>query len=329
MGEQQSLNLQSPVSFIINEAKLMNIDSTPTRYAWLSIAAALATIALKSGAYLLSGSVGLLSDAMESIVNLVAAVMALLMLRLAAQPPDEEHAYGHSKAEYFASGIEGTLILIAALASAYAAIDRLLHPQELKQLDLGLAVSLAAALINLVVAQVLRRAGQRYRSVTLEADASHLMTDVWTSGGVLLGVGAVWLSGWASLDSIVALLVSVNIVWMGVRLMRSSALGLMDTSITNEELALIESKLETFRRQGIQFHALRTRQAGARRFIAVHVLVPGRWTVQYGHDRLEEIEEAIRVALPGTTILTHLEPLEDPISMDDIEIDRRDEKVTG
>lgn len=307
----------------------MNIDSTPTRYAWLSIAAALATIALKSGAYLLSGSVGLLSDAMESIVNLVAAVMALLMLRLAAQPPDEEHAYGHSKAEYFASGIEGTLILIAALASAYAAIDRLLHPQELKQLDLGLAVSLAAALINLVVAQVLRRAGQRYRSVTLEADASHLMTDVWTSGGVLLGVGAVWLSGWASLDSIVALLVSVNIVWMGVRLMRSSALGLMDTSITNEELALIESKLETFRRQGIQFHALRTRQAGARRFIAVHVLVPGRWTVQYGHDRLEEIEEAIRVALPGTTILTHLEPLEDPISMDDIEIDRRGDKVIG
>ncbi|MFN8446288.1 MAG: cation diffusion facilitator family transporter [Caldilineaceae bacterium] len=307
----------------------MNIETTPTRYAWLSIAAALATIALKSGAYFLSGSVGLLSDAMESIVNLVAAVMALLMLRLAALPPDEEHAYGHSKAEYFASGIEGALILIAALASAYAAIDRLLHPQELKQLDIGLAVSLTAALINLVVAQVLRRAGQRYRSVTLEADASHLMTDVWTSGGVLLGVGAVWLSGWASLDSIVALLVSANIIWMGVRLMRSSALGLMDTSITNEELTLVEGELETFRRQGIQFHALRTRQAGARRFMAVHVLVPGRWTVQYGHDRLEEIEEAIRTALPGTTIFTHLEPLEDPVSMDDIEIDRRGEKVAG
>lgn len=301
----------------------MNLNhSTPTRFAWLSIAAALATIALKTSAYLLSGSVGLLSDALESIVNLVAAVMALLMLRLAALPPDEEHAYGHSKAEYFASGIEGALILIAALSGGYAAIERLMNPQPLKQLDIGLAVSLGAALINLVVAQVLRRAGRTHRSVTLEADADHLMTDVWTSAGVLLGVGAVWVTGWAPLDSIVAVLVSVNIIWMGVRLMRSSALGLMDTAFSNEERALIEHEFETFRQQGIQFHALRTRQAGARRFMSVHVLVPGRWSVQRGHDCLEEIEKAIRTVLPGTTIATHMEPLEDPVSMEDIEIDR-------
>lgn len=300
----------------------MNHTSNLTRFAWLSIAAALATITLKTSAYLLSGSVGLLSDALESIVNLVAAVMALMMLRLAALPPDEEHAYGHGKAEYFASGIEGALILMAAVSSAYVAVARLLHPQELKQLDIGLAVSLAAALINLVVARILARAGRTYRSVTLEADSAHLMTDVWTSVGVLLGVGAVWFTGWTSLDSIVALLVSANIVWMGIRLMRSSALGLMDTALSNEERTVINGILESFRQQGIEFHALRTRQAGVRRFMSVHVLVPGDWTVQFGHDNLEAIESAVRQALPGITIFTHLEPLEDPLSMDDMEIDR-------
>ena len=300
----------------------MSIESAPTRYAWLSIAAALATITLKTGAYWLSGSVGLLSDALESIVNLVAAVMALMMLRLAALPPDEDHAYGHSKAEYFASGVEGALIMMAALSSVYIAIERIIHPQELRQVDIGLAVSLVAAAINLVVARVLRRAGQQYRSVTLDADASHLMTDVWTSLGVIVGVGAVWFSGWTTFDSIVALLVSANIVWMGFRLMRTSALGLMDTALSNEERVIIDGALEPFRQQGIEFHALRTRQAGARRFMAVHVLVPGRWSVQYGHDKLEEIEHALRMALPGISVFTHLEPIEDPLSMDDVEIDR-------
>lgn len=300
----------------------MNSTSTLTRFAWLSIAAALATIALKTIAYLLSGSVGLLSDALESIVNLVAAVMALLMLRLAALPPDEEHAYGHSKAEYFSSGIEGALILMAAASSAYVAIDRLMRPQELKQLDIGLGISIAAALINLVVARILLRAGRTHRSITLEADSAHLMTDVWTSVGVVLGVGAVWLTGWTVIDSIVALLVSANIVWMGFRLMRSSALGLMDTAFSNEELRIIHGTLVPFQQEGIEFHALRTRQAGARRFMSVHVLVPGRWTVQAGHDTLERIEEAIRNALPAINVFTHLEPLEDPVSMDDMEIDR-------
>lgn len=300
----------------------MSIESAPTRYAWLSIAAALATITLKTGAYWLSGSVGLLSDALESIVNLIAAVMALMMLRLAALPPDEEHAYGHSKAEYFASGVEGALIMMAALSSVYIAIERIIHPQELRQVDIGLAVSLVAAVINLVVARILRRAGQQYRSVTLDADASHLMTDVWTSLGVIVGVGAVWFSGWTTFDSIVALLVSANIVWMGFKLMHTSALGLLDTALSNEERVIIDGALEPFRQQGIEFHALRTRQAGARRFMAVHVLVPGRWSVQYGHDKLEEIEHAVRMALPGTSVFTHLEPIEDPLSMDDVEIDR-------
>lgn len=300
----------------------MSIESAPTRYAWLSIAAALATITLKTGAYWLSGSVGLLSDALESIVNLIAAVMALMMLRLAALPPDEDHAYGHSKAEYFASGVEGALIMMAALSSVYIAIERIIHPQELRQVDIGLAVSLVAAVINLVVARILRRAGQQYRSVTLDADASHLMTDVWTSLGVIVGVGAVWFSGWTTFDSIVALLVSANIVWMGFKLMHTSALGLLDTALSNEERVIIDGALEPFRQQGIEFHALRTRQAGARRFMAVHVLVPGRWSVQYGHDKLEEIEHALRMALPGISVFTHLEPIEDPLSMDDVEIDR-------
>ncbi len=301
----------------------MTIDRLSLRrYAWLSIAAAVFTIALKSIAYLLTGSVGLLSDALESFVNLAGALMALAMLTVAARPADEEHPYGHGKAEYFSSGVEGTLILVAAASIAIAAIRRLIAPQPLEQVGLGLIVSLAASLINLGVALVLLRAGRRYRSVTLEANAQHLLTDVWTSVGVLVGVGAVALTGWQWLDPIVALLVAANIVWSGTHIVRKSVLGLMDTALPAAEQAAIQQVLEQQQQDGVQYHALRTRQAGARRFMSVHVLVPGVWTVQRGHQLLEQIESEIRTAVPDITVFTHLEAVEDGASWDDIALDR-------
>ena len=299
-------------------------DRNLKRFAWLSIAAALATIALKTLAWWLTCSVGLLSDALESIVNLAGAVMALWMLTLAAQPADRDHTYGHSKAEYFASAFEGLLILVAAFSIAWTAINRLQHPQPLEQLGIGLAVSVLASLINLVVSRVLLAAGRRHRSITLEADAHHLMTDVWTSAGVLVGIGAVALTGWNALDPVVALLVAANIVWTGVQLVRRSADGLMDIALPSEQQAAIEKVLDTYRQQGLDFHALLTRQAGARVFISVHVLVPGAWTVQQGHDQAEGIEAAIRTVLPHAHVLTHLEPIEDSVSHDDDCLDRKD-----
>ena len=293
-----------------------------TRFAWLSIAAAILTIALKGVAYLLTGSVGLLSDALESFVNLVGALMALAMLTIAARPADEGHAYGHSKAEYFSSGVEGTLILMAAVSIGAAALPRLLAPKPLEQIGLGLGVSVAASLINLGVALILLRASKRYRSITLEANAHHLMTDVWTSAGVLVGVGAVALTGWQRLDPIVALLVAGNIVWSGFRIVRDSALGLMDTSLPVGEQNKLRRVLEPYLQSGIQYHALRTRQSGARQFVSLHVLVPGRWTVRRGHRLLEKIEADIRQALPSATVFTHLESLNDPVSWEDVGLDR-------
>ena len=296
--------------------------STLTRYAWLSIAAALLTIALKTAAYLLTGSVGLLSDALESFVNLAGAVMALAMLTVAARPADEDHAYGHSKAEYFSSGVEGTLILVAALGIGYAAVERFLNPRTLEQVGVGLLVSVVASGINLGTALVLLRAARKYESVTLDANAHHLLTDVWTSAGVLLGVGAVALTGWQPLDSLVALLVAGNIVYSGVRIVRESALGLMDTALPADEQRKITSVLEANQHDDIQFHALRTRQSGARHFVSFHVLVPGSWTVQQGHRLLEKIEAELRAALPNSTVFTHLESLDDPASWDDLALDR-------
>lgn len=293
-----------------------------TRYAWLSIAAAILTIGLKAAAYWLTGSVGLLSDALESLVNLVAALMALAMLTLAARPPDEEHAYGHGKAEYFSSGVEGALICVAALSIGWAAWPRLFDPKPIEEAGLGLAISTVASLINFGVARVLLAASRRYHSITLEADAHHLMTDVWTSAGVLLGIGAVLVTGWERLDPIIALLVAANIVWTGVQLVRRSALGLLDTALPPEELVVIQELLERYAGEGIQHHALRTRQSGARRFASVHILVPGEWTVQHGHQLLERIEGDIRQALPNVTVFTHLEPLEDPVAWEDIQLDR-------
>ena len=295
-----------------------------TRFAWLSIAAALATMALKGVAYLLTGSVGLLSDALESLVNLAGALMALAMLSVAARPPDEDHAHGHGKAEYFSAGAEGALIVIAAISIGVAAVDRLMHPRPLERVGLGLAVSVVAALLNLAVALVLLRAARANRSATLQASAHHLLTDVWTTAGVLVGVGAVAATGWLPLDPIVAIAVAANIVWAGGRILRDSVAGLMDASLPADEQRVIQRLLDGYAAKGIEYHALRTRRAGAHRFVTVHVLVPPDWTVQRGHDLLEQVEADIRRALPPVTVLTHLEPLGDPAAMADQDLHRAD-----
>jgi cation diffusion facilitator family transporter len=292
------------------------------RFAWLSVAAALVTIGLKTGAYLLTGSVGLLSDALESVVNLVAAVLTLILLSVSVRPPTEDHAYGYGKAEYFASGAEGALILIAAAGIGWAAIERMLSPRPIAQVGLGLAVSVVASGVNFGVARVLLKAGRRHRSVALEADAHHLMTDVWTSAGVLVGVGAVALTDWERLDPIVALLVALNIVWTGVKILRRAALGLLDRALTPEDMAALRALLDGHAGSEVQFHALRTRQAGPRRFVSVHVLVPGAWTVARGHALVDALEEEIRAALPGATVETHLEAIEDPAAWEDVGLDR-------
>jgi len=304
------------------------MDSHLKRYVWLSIAAALATILLKGIAWWLTGSVGLLSDALESFVNLAGALMAFAMLTLAAAPADDKHAYGHGKAEYFSSAFEGFLILLAAASIGYAAIDRFLHPQELAELGVGLLVSVIASLINLFAAFELLKAGRTYRSITLEADARHLMTDVWTSVGVIAGVGLVWLSGWLWLDPLIALLVAANIVWTGWQLLHRSASGLMDEVLPPAQLAAIEQVLDTYRRQGLVFEELLTRQAGMQAFISLHVRVPGDWSVKQGHDWLERIEADIRAVVPGGQVTTHLEPIEDSVSLIDATLEHP-EAFTG
>ena len=291
-------------------------------YAWLSIVAALATILIKTLAWRMTGSVGLLSDALESLVNLAGAVMALAMISVAEQPADEAHAYGHGKAEYFAAGFEGLLILGAAVAIGIASIERLRHPQPIEALGIGLTLSFVASGVNLFTARVLLAAGLKYRSFTLEADAHHLMTDVWTSVGVIAGVGAVALTGWLWLDPVLGLLVAANIVWTGWKLLRRSTQGLMDGALSAPENALVLAVLTRYHAEGIEHHALRTRESGARRFVEVHILVPGEWTIQRGHELVERLEKDIRDALPRTTVLTHLEPIDDPASHEDITLDR-------
>ena len=293
-----------------------------TRYAWLSIAAAIATILLKGTAWWLTGSVGLLSDAIESFVNLAAAMMALWILTVAATPADDRHAHGHSKAEYFSSAFEGLMIVFAALSIIWAAVDRLWNLQPLESVGIGLAVSVVASIVNLLVARILLKVGRDNHSIVLEADAHHLMTDVWTSVGVVVGVGLVWVTGWLWLDPVIAIAVALNIVWTGWQLMHRSAAGLMDVSLPKEKVAEIEAVLKSYREQGLDFHALRTRQAGSRAFVSVHVLVPGQWTVKEAHDWAERIERDIRKVMPRVNAMTHLEPLEDPVSMLDQDLDR-------
>lgn len=289
-----------------------------TRFAWLSIAAAVTTITLKSVAYMLTGSVGLLSDAVESVVNLLGALMTLGMLTIAARPADEEHSFGHSKAEYFSSVVEGILILIAAAGIAYTAVERLWNPKPLEQIGIGLVVSIGASLVNFAVSRILMSAGKKHQSISLEADAHHLMTDVITSAGVIAGIALIALTGWQRLDPIVGLIVAVNIVWTGIGLVRRSVDGLMDVALPEEEQKAIEAVMETYRRKNIEFHALRTRQAASKRFLTVHMLVPGDWTVHDAHHLAENFEGEVKAALGDAIVSTHLEPIDDHISMNDI-----------
>ena len=289
------------------------IQSAPslTRYAWLSVITAVLTIGMKTVAYLLTGSVGILSEAVESLVNLAGAAFALVMLSYAARPADQKHPFGHVKAEYFSSGFEGLLILCAAIAIGYTAITRLIHPQPLEQMGLGLIVSTVASAINLATARIMLNAGKRYQSITLEADGQHLMADVWTAVGVLVGVACVWLTGWLWLDSLIALLVSLQIAVAGTGILKRSFDGLMDAAIPETEMQKITEIMKPFEAQGIIFHGLLARQAASARFITVHMLFPGDWTVHHAHSLAEDFEGAVRTALPNTTITTHLESLED------------------
>ncbi len=299
-----------------------NDRSTLTRYAWLSVATAIVVLALKLAAWKLTGSVGLLSDALETCTNLGGALMALLMLRLAAQPPDDEHAYGHTKAEYFSSGFEGMLIFIAAVVIVMQALPRLWAPQPLQQPDIGLAVAAVATVINFAVARLLARAGREHRSISLDADARHLMADVWTTVGVILGLGLVLLTGWVWLDPLVGLAVAANVLWEGYKLVGESAAGLMDAAWPEDEQATLHAVLDEFRQDGVDFHAVRTRCSAARRFVSFHVLVPGAWSVKRGHDLVERLEQRLDERLPMVTAFTHLEPSDDPCSYGDEGLDR-------
>jgi cation diffusion facilitator family transporter len=279
-----------------------------SRFAWLSIAAALVTIGLKVTAYRITGSVGLLSDAAESLVNLVAAVVALIALRVSVRPADHNHDYGHGKAEYFSAGIEGLLIFVAAGAILVTSVDRLLHPAALERLGLGVAVSAGASLINGVVGVYLIRIGRAHRSVTLVADGKHLITDVWTSAGVIVGVLLVALTGWQRLDPVVAVLVGLNILVTGYRLVSQSVTSLLDAALPAEDLAQIEAVLAALRTGEVEFVDLRTRESGRHRFVSLTVRVPGAWTVEQGHQVADDVERAIAATLPQCLVQTHLEP---------------------
>jgi cation diffusion facilitator family transporter len=288
-----------------------------SRFAWLSIAAALVTIALKTVAWQITGSVGLLSDAAESLVNLVAAIVALVALTVAIKPADKNHHFGHSKAEYFSAAAEGMMIFVAAAVILFSSIQRFLNPQALENLGVGLAVSVVASVVNGLVAVVLLRAGARYRSITLTADGKHLMTDVWTSVGVVVGVLLVWVTGWERLDPVVAFAVGLNILVTGWRLIRSASAGLMDVSLPKEDNAVIREVLGRFTSADVTWHRLLTREAGNRRFMQFDLLVPGGWTVQRGHDLVEDITDALVAEFPDIEVLCHIEPVEDPRSYED------------
>ncbi len=292
------------------------------RFAWLSIGTAVCTIVLKFGAYRLTGSVGLLSDGLESGVNLLTAVIALISLYIAAQPPDDEHAYGHTKVEYFAGGLEGVFIFVAGGLISYTAVVRLINPQPLEQIGLGVMISAVASLLNLGTAVILQRIGKKHNSLTLVAESKHLMTDVWTSGGVIIGVILAGITGWVRLDALVALFVAGNILYTGFQLLRTSANGLMDSALPCCEQEKIRAILDSYREQGVDYHALRTRQSGAQRFISFHMQMPGAWSIQDGHALAEEIEADIIRELAPISVFIHLEPLEDPASWHDIPLNR-------
>jgi len=291
---------------------------TLVRYMLLSIAAAVSTIALKGAAAAITGSVGLLSDAIESTINLVAAIIALWALNVAAKPPDLEHHFGHGKAEYLSAAFEGTMILVAAIAIIWTAIGRLRDPQPLEEAGIGLALSTIASLINLAVGLALVRAGTRHRSITLIADGRHLLTDVITSAGVLVGIALVAIFDWPTLDPLVALAVGINVLWTGYGLLRRSVSGMLDAALPDEDQTLLRGVLDRWRAEtGIDFHALRTREAGRQRFVYMHVLVPDEWTVKHAHDVTEDVKADIAAVLPGVVTFAHTEPIDDPASYEE------------
>lgn len=290
---------------------------SPTFYILVSVATSILTMALKAGAYLLTGSVGLLSDALESGVNLAAALVALATLSYAHSGEDVDHNFGHEKAEYFSSGIEGALIFVAAGAIIWSAIPRLLAPQPIEQVGLGLVLSVLAAGANLLCGWMLLKGARDHRSITLEADAHHLLTDVWTTVGVIVAVGVVYFTGWIILDPLIAMAVAVQILWIGWTLIRRSFEGLMDQAIPADERARIVAVLEQVKAKGGDYHRLRTRVSGKKSFVDVHVLVPGVMSVQEGHDLAHRLELEIARAVPHVEVLTHLESLEDERSWDD------------
>jgi cation diffusion facilitator family transporter len=296
------------------------VNSHVRRPILLSLAAAIVTLGLKTFAYLITGSVGLLADAAESVVNLLGAGTAYLSLLYAARPVDATHAYGHEKIEYFSSGLEGVLIAVASFSIGWLAVRRLIEPQVLESLGPGLAITLAATAVNGVVAVVLLRAGRRHQSIVLEADGQHLLADVWTSGAVLAGLGLVWLTGIKALDPIVALAVAVNILRTAVGLVLRSFNGLMDHALPEAEQDAVRAAVAGQLSPGMDFHALRTRRAGTRRFADFHLLVPGSMTVREAHHRTGMVEEAVRRALPGLEVTVHIEPIEEPEAHADSEM---------
>lgn len=293
------------------------------KFLYLSIAAAIVTISLKFYAYQVTGSMGFLSDALESIVNLFAALFALIMLRISQKPADDGHVYGHSKAEYFSSATEGALILIAAFSIIRTAIPRIMEPAPLENINTGLLFSLLASVVNLVVGLTLIKNGKKRKSLVLEADGRHLMTDVWTSVGVIAGIVMVKFTGWFIIDPIIAILVALNIIYTGYKLISRSASGLMDATIPAEDLEKVTLYLDSLKVNEIEYHSLLTRVAGQRKFISMHLLVPGEWSVKQGHDWADNVEETI-IGLfdEPVTVSTHIEPVDDPASVKDIGIDR-------
>lgn len=301
----------------MTETQISNTQVNLAKFAWMSIIVSVAVFGMKMAAWWATGSVGLLSDALESTVNIVAAVVALFALRTAMKPADAMHHFGRGKAEYFSASIEGFMILLAALIIVYTAIERIITPRDLEQIGWGLTISTIAAIVNGGTALILLRAGKLHRSPVLVADGKHLMTDVWTSAGVIVGVGLVVVTGWNRLDGIVALAVGLNIIVTGINLLRSSTAGLMDKALSDEDHEKIVKVLTKYESDEVKFHALQTREAGRQRFVSMHVLVPGAWSIQKGHDLSENLEADIIADLPGTIITTHVEPLEDERSWAD------------
>jgi cation diffusion facilitator family transporter len=298
-----------------------------THYAMLSLGAAVLTFLMKLFAWYLTDSVGMLSDALESLANVAAAIIALASLAVAVRPEDEEHAFGHSKAEYFAAGTEGFLVLLAAVAIGWTSIGRFLSPHPISDPVLGLVILVAASTVNFAVAAVLSRVGKKRDSIALVADAKHLMTDVWSSAAVLIAVVLVALTGWWWLDPLIGLLLAFHIIATGAKLINESMHGLMDTGLPPTELEAIRLALAQYADVGVQSHALRTRKAGAKKFMTIHLLMPGEWTILRGHNLAEQVEKELRHAVPGLIVFTHMEPVEDPVSWEDVALERSVEQL--